>query len=109
MKKTIQATSKRHKWTCGSYYTVEKFIDAERRTRYQIVMDYPQATDKILISKRAIKAMANNEYKTKNHDAFFTTHILPVASPYGYYTGNEHQRAKFVRAAKAIVRELDIK
>ena len=101
IKKTIQATSKSHRWLCGVDFKVEKFIDSGGRTRFQIVCNHNKIN---LISKQAIKAMANNEYvKTRN------SHILclSVASPFSEYIYNADRR-EVVAIAKYIVQELKI-
>ena len=108
MKKTIQATSKSHKWPCGEMFKVRRFLDAGGRTRFQIVR---KQVSPMLISKRAIKAIANDEYTATASDAGLwgdRYYYLSIRSPFGravYW--RERQRA--VSIAKSIMRELKIK
>ena len=113
MKKTIRATSKTHKWVCGVSFRVEKFRDAGGHTRFQIAH---KGAPLVLISKRAIKAMANDEYTASmnyryyNHRDYSScrSYSLGVHSSFGETT-RTHDRQRIVSIAKCIVRELKIK
>ena len=109
MKKTIQATSKRHEWFCGAFFVVEKFVDAGKRTRFQIVC----SRSKVLISKRAIKAMANDEYRREHVPEIWRVrepdwYYLRVCSPFGEIVGGSNHK-QVVSIAKCIMKELKIK
>ena len=102
MKKIIQATSNFYKWPGCETFRVQRFIDAGWRTRFQIVRNRRRAP-LVLISKRAIKAMANNEYIRYGH-----WDSLQVNSPFGK-TIHKCDRQQIILIAKSIMRELKIK